>query len=227
MKRKIVAEMANKAVVGEKVGMTQIWDDQNRIVPVTVVRVTPLRVVQVKTHERDGYSAVQVTYGEREAKKLNNPERGHVAKAGVQPGKRLLELRLDDVSGYEVGQEISVDTLTAGELVDVTAVSKGKGFAGVMKRHGFGGQRASHGAHRVHRAPGAIGACATPSRVFKGQRMAGRLGGQKVTTLNLEVVEADAERGLLLVRGAVPGPRGGTVIIRDAVKAAPAADGGA
>jgi large subunit ribosomal protein L3 len=227
VKRKIVAEMANKAVVGEKVGMTQIWDDQNRIVPVTVVRVTPLRVVQVKTREHDGYSAVQVTYGEREAKKLNNPERGHVAKAGVQPGKRLLELRLDDVSGYEVGQEISVDTLAAGELVDVTAVSKGKGFAGVMKRHGFGGQRASHGAHRVHRAPGAIGACATPSRVFKGQRMAGRLGGQKVTTLNLEVVEADAERGLLLVRGAVPGPRGGTVIIRDAVKAAPAADGGA
>jgi large subunit ribosomal protein L3 len=227
VKRKIVAEMANKAVVGEKVGMTQVWDDQNRVVPVTVVKVTPLRVVQIKTQERDGYSAVQVTFGDRNPKKLNSPERGHVAKAGVQPGKRLLELRLDDISGYEVGQEISVDTLAAGELVDVTAVSKGKGFAGVMKRHGFGGQRASHGAHRVHRAPGAIGACATPSRVFKGQRMAGRMGGEKVTTLNLEVVEADAERGLLLVRGAVPGPRGGTVIIRDAVKAAPAADGGA
>ncbi len=227
MKRKIVAEMANKAVVGEKVGMTQVWDDQNRVVPVTVVKVTPLRVVQVKTRERDGYSAVQVTFGERDAKKLNKPERGHVANAGVAPGKKLLELRLDDVSGYEVGQEISVDTLAAGQLVDVTAVSKGKGFAGVMKRHGFSGQKASHGAHRIHRAPGAIGACATPSRVFKGQRMAGRMGGEKVTTLNLEVVEADAERGLLLVRGAVPGPRGGTVIIRDAVKAAPAADGGA
>jgi large subunit ribosomal protein L3 len=227
VKRKNVAEMANKAVVGEKVGMTQVWDDENRIVPVTVLKVTPLRVIQVKTQERDGYSAVQVAFGERDAKKLNKPERGHVAKAGVQPGKRLLELRLDDVSGYEVGQEISVDTLAAGELVDVTAVSKGKGFAGVMKRHGFSGQKASHGAHRIHRAPGAIGACATPSRVFKGQRMAGRMGGEKVTTLNLEVVEADAERGLLLVRGAVPGPRGGTVIIRDAVKAAPSADGGA
>jgi large subunit ribosomal protein L3 len=219
--------MANKAVVGEKIGMTQIWDDQNRVVPVTVVRVTPLRVVQVKTRERDGYSALQVAFGERDPKKLNKPERGHVAKAGVQPGKRLLELRLDDVSGYEVGQEISVDTLAAGELVDVTAVSKGKGFAGVMKRHGFSGQKASHGAHRIHRAPGAIGACATPSRVFKGQRMAGRLGGEKVTTLNLRVVEADPERNLLLVRGAVPGPKGGTVIIRDAVKASPAADGGA
>jgi len=204
-----------------------VWDADNRIVPVTVLKVTPLRVVQVKTQERDGYSAVQVAFGERDVKKLNKPERGHVAKAGVQPGKRLLELRLDDVSGYEVGQEISVDALAAGELVDVTAVSKGKGFAGAMKRHGFSGQKASHGAHRIHRAPGAIGACATPSRVFKGQRMAGRLGGEKVTTLNLEVVEADAERGLLLVRGAVPGPRGGTVIIRDAVKATPSADGGA
>jgi len=218
--------MANKAVVGEKVGMTQVWDDDNRVVPVTVVKVTPLRVVQIKTRERDGYSALQVTFGDREAKKLNSPERGHMDKAGVSPGRQLVELRLDDVTGYEVGQEISVDALAAGELVDVTAVSKGKGFAGVMKRHGFSGQKASHGAHRIHRAPGAIGACATPSRVFKGQRMAGRLGGEKVTTLNLQVVEADSERGLLLVRGAVPGPRGGTVIIRDAVKATPATDGG-
>jgi large subunit ribosomal protein L3 len=218
--------MANKAVVGEKLGMTQVWDDQNQVVPVTVVKVTPLRIVQIKTRERDGYAALQVTFGERDAKKLNSPQRGHLAKAGVQPGHRLLELRLDDVSEYEVGQEIAVDVLAAGELVDVTAISKGKGFAGVMKRHGFAGQKASHGAHRIHRAPGAIGACATPSRVFKGQRMAGRLGGGKVTTLNLQVVEADADRGLLLVRGAVPGPRGGTVIIRDAVKAT-ASEGGA
>ena len=212
--------MANKAVVGEKIGMTQIWDDQNRVVPVTVVRVTPLRVVQVKTRERDGYSALQVAFGERDPKKLNKPERGHVAKAGVQPGKRLLELRLDDVSGYEVGQEISVDTLAAGELVDVTAVSKGKGFAGVMKRHGFSGQKASHGAHRIHRAPGAIGACATPSRVFKGQRMASRMGREKFTVLNLEVVKIVAEENLLLVRGAVPGAEGGWVEVRDAAKAA-------
>jgi large subunit ribosomal protein L3 len=224
--RKNVAEMANKAVVGEKVGMTQVWDDQNRVVPVTVLRVTPLRVVQVKTPERDGYSALQVTLGERQASKLNNPERGHFEKAGVAAGRKLLELRLDDVSDYQVGQEIGVDILEAGDLVDVTAVSKGRGFAGVMKRHGFSGQKASHGAHRIHRAPGSIGACATPSRVFKGQRMAGRMGADKVTTLNLQVVEADAERGLLLVRGAVPGPKGGTVIVRDAVKA-PVSKGGA
>lgn len=211
--------MANKAVVGEKVGMTQIWDDENRIVPVTVLKVAPLRVVQVKTRERDGYSALQVAFGEKDPRKLNKPERGHVEKAGVKPGRKLLELRLDDVSGYEVGQEITVDTLVAGDLVDVTAVSKGKGFAGVMKRHNFSGQKASHGAHLIHRAPGSVGACATPARVFRGKRMAGRMGGEKVTTLNLRVVEADAERGLLLVRGAVPGPRGGTVIIRDAVKA--------
>jgi large subunit ribosomal protein L3 len=217
--------MANKAVVGEKVGMTQVWDDDNRVVPVTVLRVTPLRVVQVKTHERDGYSALQVTLGERNARKLTNPERGHFDKAGVTPGRRLVELRIDDVSGYEVGQELAVDVLEAGEMVDVTAVSKGRGFSGVMKRHGFSGQRASHGAHRIHRAPGSIGACATPARVFKGKRMAGRTGGEKVTTLNLQVVEADAERGLLLVRGAVPGPKGGTVIVRDAVKAS--AKGGA
>lgn len=212
--------MANKAVVGEKVGMTQVWDNDNRVVPVTVVRVEPMRVVQIKTNETDGYNALQVTFGDRDARKLNSPDRGHYETAGVSPGKRLLELRLDDVSAYEVGQEITVDTLAAGELVDVTAISKGKGFAGVMKRHNFGGQRASHGAHRVHRAPGAIGACATPARVFKGTRMAGRMGAEKVTTLNLRVVSSDAEKNLLLVRGAVPGPKGGLVVIRDAVKAA-------
>ncbi len=212
--------MANKAVVGEKVGMTQVWDDANRVVPVTVLRVEPMRVVQVKTPEHDGYSALQVTFGTKDPRKLNSPDRGHFEKAGVQAGVTVVELRLDDVSGFEVGQEIDVDTLAAGELVDVTAVSKGKGFAGVMKRHNFAGQRASHGAHRVHRAPGSIGACATPARVFKGTRMAGRMGAEKVTTLNLRVVSTDAEKNLLLVRGAVPGPKGGIVVIRDAVKAA-------
>jgi large subunit ribosomal protein L3 len=210
--------MANKAIVGEKVGMTQVWDDENRVVPVTVVKVAPCRVVQVKRPETDGYSALQVTFGHRDARKLNSPLNGHYDKAGVEPGQRLVELRLDDVSEYEVGQEISVDVLTKGDLIDITAVSKGKGFAGVMKRHNFGGQRASHGAHRVHRMPGSIGACATPSRVFKGKKMAGRMGAEKVTTLNLTVVDADAERGLLLVKGSVPGPRGGLVLIRDAVK---------
>jgi large subunit ribosomal protein L3 len=217
--------MANKALVGEKVGMTQVWDDDNRVVPVTVVRVAPLRVVQVKTTATDGYTALQVTYGEKEAKKLNQPEAGHFAKQGVAPGKRLVELRLDDVDGYEVGQEIGVDLFEAGDRIDVTAVSKGKGFAGVMKRHNFAGQKASHGTHRVHRMPGAIGACATPARVFKGTRMAGRMGGEKVTTLNLAVVEADAAEGVLLVRGAVPGPKGGLVIVRNAVKL-PATTGG-
>ena len=198
--------MATKAIVGEKVGMTQVWDENNRVVPVTMVKVAPCRIVQIKTPETDGYSALQVTFGHRDANKLNQPKAGHFAKAGVDPGARLVELRL-------------VDVLAQGDLIDVTAVSKGKGYAGVMKRHGFKGQRASHGAHRVHRMPGSIGACATPARVFKGTRMAGRTGGERVTTLNLTVVEADAERDLLLVRGAVPGPKGGIVLIRNAVKA--------
>jgi large subunit ribosomal protein L3 len=210
--------MASKAIVGEKVGMTQVWDDQNRAVSVTVVRVAPCRVVQVKTPENDGYSALQVTYGVVKPRRLTKPQLGHFAKAGVDPGARLVELRVDDVSAYEVGQELKVDLLTAGEHVDVTGVSKGKGFAGVMKRHNFKGQPASHGAHKVHRTPGAVGACATPSRVFKGTRMAGRMGHQKVTTLNIEVVSADTERDLLLLKGAVPGPRGSVVLIRDAVK---------
>lgn len=204
--------------------MTQVWDEENRVVPVTVLRVQPMRVVQIKTGERDGYNALQVTFGEKDARKLNSPDRGHFEKAGVRAGVRVLELRLEDVDGYEVGQEITVETLSVGELVDVTAVSKGKGFAGTMKRHNFGGQRASHGAHRVHRAPGSIGACATPGRVFKGQRMAGRMGAEKVTTLNLKVVSTDAEKNLLLVRGAVPGPKGGIVVVRDAVKASTKGD---
>jgi large subunit ribosomal protein L3 len=215
---KDVAAMATRAIVGEKVGMTQVWDDDNRVVPVTVLRVRPCRVVQVKTNERDGYSALQVTFGHRKPAKLTKPVAGQYDKAGVDPGTRLVELRLDDVSDYEVGQEIGADVLAQGELVDVTSVSKGKGTSGVMKRHGFAGLGASHGTHRVHRAPGAIGACATPSRVFRGTRMAGRAGGQKTTTLNLTVVQADAERDLLLVKGSVPGPKGGIVLVRDAAK---------
>jgi len=210
--------MASKAIVGEKVGMTQVWDDQNRLVPVTMLRVSPLRVVQVKTPENDGYAALQVTYGTKKEKSLTKPELGHFAKASVEPGVRLVELRVDDTSAFTVGQELKVDLLEAGEKVDVTAISKGKGFAGGMKRHNFKGQGAAHGNHKKHRSPGSIGACATPSRVFKGTRMAGQLGHQQVTTLNLEVVRADAERDILLVKGAVPGPRGGVVIVRAAVK---------
>lgn len=207
-----------KAIVGEKVGMTQLWDEDNRAIPVTMLRVRPIRVVQVKTPDTHGYSAVQVTYGTKKASRVNKPEGGHLAKAGVEAGKKLLELRLEDVSEFTVGQEVSVDILAAGERVDVTAISKGKGHAGVMKRHNFKGQGASHGTHAKHRAPGSIGACATPSRVFKGMKMAGRMGGQKVTTLGLKVVRSDAASDLLLVKGAVPGPRGGLVVIRNAVK---------
>jgi large subunit ribosomal protein L3 len=210
--------MAKQAIVGEKVGMTQVWADDNRVVPVTVLRVEPARIVQIKTSERDGYAAVQVTYGSKDAKKLSKPEAGHFAKAGVDAGRRLVELRLDSVDGFEVGQEIAVDVLAKGQKVDVTAVSRGKGFAGGMKRHNFNGQGASHGNHKHHRAPGSIGSCSFPGRVFKGLRMAGHMGHEQVTTLNLEVVEADAERGLLLVRGSVPGPNGGVVIVRNAVK---------
>jgi large subunit ribosomal protein L3 len=215
---KRVAVMAQKAIVGEKVGMTQIWGDDQRIIPVTVLRVEPARVVQVKTGERDGYAALQVTYGQKDPKKLTKAESGHFAKASVAAGRRLVELRLESVDGFTVGQEITVDTLVAGERVDVTAVSRGKGFAGGMKRHNFAGQGASHGNHKHHRAPGSIGSCSFPGRVFKGLRMAGHMGHAQTTTLNLEVVQADLERGLLLVKGSVPGPNGGVVIVRNAVK---------
>ena len=209
--------MALKAIVGEKVAMSQVWVN-DKVVPVTVLRVEPARIVQVKTSERDGYTALQVTYGHRDAKKLTKPEAGHFAKASVDPGKRLLELRLESVDGFEVGQEILVDAVAAGSKVDVTAVSRGKGFAGTMKRHNFKGQGASHGNHKHHRAPGSIGSCAFPGRVFKGLRMAGHMGHEQVTTLNLEVVESDPERNLLLVKGSVPGPNGGVVLVRKAVK---------
>ena len=210
--------VASKAIVGEKVGMTQVWDDQNRAVPVTVLKVAPVRVVQVKTPETDGYSALQVTWGFRRTSALTKPEQGHYTKAGVAPGRALVELRLDDVAQFSVGQELAADIWAAGERVDAIAVSKGKGFAGGMKRHNFKGQGGAHGNHGHHRAPGSIGACATPSRVFKGTRMAGQMGGSQVTALNLEVVSADPERQLVLVKGAVPGARGSVVVLRDSVK---------
>jgi len=211
--------VATKAIVGEKVGMTQIWDEQHRAIPVTVLRVSPVRVVQVKTPEREGYSALQVTWGFRRTNTLNKPLLGHYEKAGVDPGRRLVELRLDDTSSYEVGQQLAADLWSPGERVDAISVSKGKGFAGAMKRHNFKGQGASHGNHKSHRAPGSVGACATPSRVFKGTRMAGRMGGRQVTALNLTIVSADPERELVLVKGNVPGPRGAVVVLRDTVKA--------
>jgi large subunit ribosomal protein L3 len=199
--------------------MTQMWQD-DKVVPVTVLRVPAVRVVQIKTVERDGYGALQVTYGTRDPRKVNRPTAGHYDAAGVDPGVKLVELRLDDISGYEVGQHIEADVFAEGQLVDVTSVSRGKGFAGTMKRHNFSGQKASHGTHRVHRKPGSVGACATPARVFRGKKMAGRMGGGKVTTMNLKVVEVDTEAGLLLVRGSVPGPRGGRVVVRNAIKGA-------
>ena len=210
--------VAAKAIVGEKVGMTQVWDEQNRAIPVTVVRVNPARVVQVKTPEKEGYAALQVTWGTRRVSTMTKGELGHYDKAGVTPGKKLVELRVDDVAGYEVGQEIAADTFEKGEMIDATAVSKGKGFAGGMKRHNFAGQGAAHGNHKHHRAPGSIGACSTPGRVFKGTKMAGRMGGGQVTTTNLEVIGVDLERNYVLVKGAVPGPRGGVVVLRTSVK---------
>jgi large subunit ribosomal protein L3 len=210
--------MANKGILGRKLGMTQVFSDDNRMIPVTVIEAGPCRVIQVKTPERDGYSAVQLAFGATKAQRLTKPELGHLKAANADPAQYLAELRVDDLSGFELGQILKADVFAAGERVDVSGVSKGHGFSGVMKRHNFSGQGASHGNHKSHRAPGAIGACATPARVFKGMRMAGQYGNTKVTTLNLEVVEGDAERNLLLIKGAVPGPAGGLVFIRNAVK---------
>jgi large subunit ribosomal protein L3 len=212
--------MANKGILGRKLGMTQVFDADNRIVPVTVVEAGPCRVVQLKTPERDGYSAVQLAFGETKPSRLTKPELGHLKAADAPAQRYLVELRVDDLSTFEIGQVLKADVFTAGERVDVTGISKGHGFSGVMKRHNFSGQGASHGNHKKHRAPGAIGACATPARVFKGVRMAGQYGSTKVTTLNLEVVEGDAERGLLLIKGSVPGANGGIVFVRNAVKTA-------
>jgi large subunit ribosomal protein L3 len=198
--------------------MTQTWDENNRVVPVTVISAVSNVVTQVRLPDTDGYSAVQIGFGEIDGRKVTKPMAGHFAKAGTTPRRHLLEIRTADADSYALGQEITAELFTTGETVDVTGTSKGKGFAGVMKRHGFQGQRASHGAHRVHRKPGSIGACSTPARVFKGVRMAGRMGGDRVTTQNLVVHAVDAERGLILVKGAVPGPRGGLVVVRSASK---------
>ncbi|MDZ4826315.1 MAG: 50S ribosomal protein L3 [Actinomycetota bacterium] len=211
--------MAQKGILGRKLGMTQIFDAENRVVPVTVIEAGPCRVVQLRTPERDGYTAVQISFGDTKATRLSKPELGHLKAADAPPQKYLAELRVDDLAGFELGQVIRADVFAAGERVDVTGISKGRGFAGVMKRHNFKGQGAGHGNHKSHRAPGAIGACATPARVFKGQRMAGQMGSVKITTLNLEIVEGDAERNLLLIRGSVPGANNGLVFVRNAVKA--------
>lgn len=211
--------MTLNAILGQKLGMTQIFDDQARSIPVTVVKAGPVRVVQIKTIEKDGYNAVQIAYGDVKQAKVNKPTAGHYAKAGVTPADHLIEVKVDDPSQYKVGQEFKVEEMfEVGAKADVSGVSKGKGFAGVVKRHNFAGQGASHGNHKKHRAPGSIGACATPARVFKGMPMAGRMGGEKVTTLNLEIAGVDAERGLLMLNGSVPGPKGSVVLVREAVK---------
>lgn len=201
-------------------GMTQIFDDDAQAIPVTVIKAGPCHVSQIKTEATDGYDAIQIAYRELPPSRASKPVAGHFAKAGLPPHKHLVEIRVDDITAYAVGQEISIaDVLEIGAHADVAGVSKGKGFQGVMKRHNFSGQGASHGAHRVHRAPGSIGACATPARVFKGMKMAGRMGGEKTTVLNLEVVKIDTERGLIMLRGSVPGATGSVVLVREAVKA--------
>jgi large subunit ribosomal protein L3 len=209
-----------KGILGEKLGMTQVWDENNRVVPVTVVKAGPCVVTQIRTPENDGYSGVQIAFGQIDPRKVTQPMLGHFAKAGVTPRRHILELRFDDASAYTLGQEMGADTFEVGSNIDITGVTKGKGFAGVMKRHGFHGVSASHGAHKNHRKPGSIGACATPGRVFKGVRMAGRMGGITQTTQNLKVHSVDMEKGLILVKGAIPGPAGSVVLLRSAAKGA-------
>lgn len=209
-----------KGVLGEKLGMTQVFDDEGRIVPVTVVQAGPCVVTRVRTPDADGYSAVQLGFGQIDPRKVNKPTTGHYEKAGVTPRRHLVELRTEDASEYELGQEITVEVFEAGQRIDVTGRSKGKGTAGVMKRHGFKGLGASHGTQRKHRSPGSIGGCATPGRVFKGLRMAGRHGNTRTTVQNLTVHAIDADKGLLLIKGAVPGPNGGLILVRSAAKGA-------
>ena len=209
-----------KGILGEKLGMTQVWDENNRVVPVTVVKAGPNVVTQVRTNDSDGYESVQIAFGEIDPRKVNKPLKGHFAKADVTPRRHLVELRTADAGEYSLGQEITAEVFEAGVKVDVTGKSKGKGFAGVMKRHGFHGLRATHGVHKKHRSPGSIGGCATPGRVFKGLRMAGRMGAEQITTQNISVHAIDTERGLILLKGAVPGPKGGLVLIRNAAKGA-------
>ena len=205
-------------ILGEKLGMTQVWDESNKLVPVTVVKAGPCVVTQVRTPDKDGYDAVQIALGAIDPRKVNKPLAGHFAKAGVPPRRHITEIRTADASTYTVGQELTAELFEAGQLVDVIATSKGHGFSGVMKRHGFGGLGAGHGVQRKHRSPGSIGACATPARVFKGLKMAGQYGAVKTTTLNLKVHSIDVERGLILIKGAVPGVTGGTVLVRTAAK---------
>ena len=207
-----------KGILGAKLGMTQIWDN-NRVVPVTVVQAGPCVVTQVRTADKDGYSAVQLAYGAIDPRKVNKPKAGHYAKAEVAPRRHIVELRTTDASEYELGSEVTVDAFAAGQPIDVTGRTKGKGFAGVMKRHGFHGLKGSHGVERKHRSPGSIGACATPGRVFKGVRMAGRMGAVRFTAQNLTIQAVDAENNLILVRGAIPGPKGALVLVRSAAKA--------
>ncbi|MDA2808198.1 50S ribosomal protein L3 [Nocardiopsis suaedae] len=207
-----------KGVLGEKLGMTQVFDEQGRIVPVTVLKAGPCVVTRVRTPETDGYSAVQLGYGKVNPRKVNKPLGDYLRKHDLTPRRHYVEVRTSDATEYTLGQELSADDFETGQVVDVTGRSKGKGFAGVMKRHGFHGLKASHGAHKVHRAPGAIGGCATPGRVFKGMRMAGRMGSNRTTVQNLKVQSVDAEKGLILVKGAVPGPNGGLVLVRTAAK---------
>ncbi|GAA1744028.1 MULTISPECIES: 50S ribosomal protein L3 [Microbacterium] len=211
----------SKGLLGTKLGMTQVWNENGKLIPVTVIELAPNVVTQVRTAEKDGYSAIQIAAGAIDPRKVNKPLSGHFEAAGVTPRRHLAEIRTADAAEYALGQELTVDgTFEAGQLVDVVGTSKGKGTAGVMKRHNFKGVSASHGAHRNHRKPGSIGASSTPSRVFKGMRMAGRMGAERVTVLNLTVHAVDAEKGLLLVKGAVPGARGRTVYVRNAVKGA-------
>ena len=206
-----------KGILGAKLGMTQVWDN-NRVVPVTVVQAGPCVVTQVRTPEKDGYSAVQLAFGAVNPRRVTKPRAGHFAKSGTAPRRHVVELRTTDASEYTLGQEVTVETFDAGQIIDVTGRTKGKGFAGVMKRHGFHGLRASHGVERKHRSPGSIGACATPGRVFKGVKMAGRMGNVRYTAQGLTIQAVDPEQNLILVRGAIPGPKGGLVLIRTAAK---------
>jgi large subunit ribosomal protein L3 len=208
------------AVLGTKLGMTQTWDEAGRLVPVTVVSVGTNVVTQIRTEEADGYAAVQLAYGQIDPRKVTKPMKGHFDKAGVTPRRHVAEVRTENSAEFSLGQEITADAFEAGTVVDVTGTTKGKGTAGVMKRHGFSGVGASHGSHRNHRKPGSIGGASTPSRVFKGLRMAGRMGNARKTVQNLTVHAVDAEKGLLLVKGAVPGNKGGVVLVRTAAKGA-------
>lgn len=219
-KKQAVAEAPVKALLGTKLGMTQVWDTNGKLVPVTVVRIGQNVVTQVRTPEVDGYAAVQIASGDLKKKNVTKPLAGHFEKAGVEPRRHVAEIRTNDAAEYALGQELTVETFEAGQTVDVVGKSKGKGFAGVMKRHGFKGVSASHGSHRNHRKPGSIGACGTPSRVFRGLRMAGRMGNERVTVQNLTIHAVDAENAVLLVSGAIPGNKGGVVVIRTAAKGA-------